>query len=257
MFGTVGVYFGMFDQTFVNTGGPTRKPWTVAVSIAGQSVLVGAALIVPILHPGILQPKLDTPIWVHLQPMKELPKAEASHTPAASHPSVRRVFVPIDIPKGVRKYVDTDIGDTVPQDFAMVGPGTGNAGPGGDIFSNLLPSGAPVIQPKEAPKARPTPLVPSGPVSVGGDVQAAKLIYGPKPAYPRLAVVSRVQGTVKIQAIIAADGTIEKLHVMSGPPLLIQAAKDAVSRWRYQATLLNGHAVEVSTEIDVNFILGN
>lgn len=256
MFRTAGVYSGMFDQTFVDTGGPTRKPWTVVVSIAGQSVLVGAVLIVPVLHPGILHPKLDTPVWVHLQPMKELPKAEVSHTPAASRRSAPRMFIPIDIPKGVRRYVDTDIGDSVPQDFAMVGPGAGSAGAGADLFSNLLPSGTPVIQPKEAPKVKPTP-VRSGPVSVGGDVQAAKLIYSPKPIYPQLARAARVQGTVKIQAIINADGTIEKLQVMSGPPLLIQAAKDAVSRWRYQATLLNGRAVEVSTEIDVNFIFGN
>jgi len=257
MFRNAGVYFGMFDQTFVNTGGPGKKPWTVAVSIAGQSVLVGAALIIPMLHPEILRPKVDLPIWVHLQPMKELPKVDVSHAQAASHPSISRVFVaPTIIPAQVQKVVDTDIGSSVPN-LALAGPGQGNSITAGDVFTNLLPSGPPVTQPKEAPKVKPTPAVSSGPVFVGGDVQAAKLIYSPKPVYPQLARAARVQGTVKIQAIVAVDGTIERLQVMSGPALLIQAAKDAVSRWRYQATLLNGHVVEVSTEIDVNFILGN
>jgi protein TonB len=88
-------------------------------------------------------------------------------------------------------------------------------------------------------------------------VQAAKLVYGPKPVYPPLAKAARVQGTVRIQAIISADGSIHSLQVMSGPPLLINAARDAVSQWRYQATLLNGKAVEVATEIDVIFTLAN
>jgi protein TonB len=252
-----GVYFGMFDQTFVNTGGPTRKPWTVAASFAGQGVLVGALLMIPILNPGILQPKLELPIWVHLQPMKELPKADVSRA-AASHLAAPRMYVPIEVPKGPVRKVDTSIGDAVPQNFAMVGPGPGSGNSGPDIFSNLLPNGAPAATLKETPKP-PKPIVEphSGPLAVGGAVQAAKLIYGPKPVYPHLAVVSRVQGTVKIQAIIAPDGTIHSLQVMSGPPLLIQAAKDAVSQWRYQATMLNGRAVEVVTEIDVNFTLGN
>jgi len=58
-----------------------------------------------------------------------------------------------------------------------------------------------------------------------------------------------------MEAIIAADGVIRNLHVLSGPPLLVDAARDAVRQWRYQPTLLNGVAVEVLTEIDVNFRL--
>jgi len=91
---------------------------------------------------------------------------------------------------------------------------------------------------------------------VGGDVQAAKLINAPKPEYPTLAKVARVQGTVRLEAIIGADGRVQNLQVISGHPMLVKAALDAVALWLYQPTLLNGEPVEVQTEINVNFILG-
>jgi len=247
----------MFDQTFVNTGGHTNKPWSVAVSLAAQGLLVGTALIVPILHPELLHPKIDTPLWVHLQPVKNIVKTETTQQSAPTHSALPKAFVaPTKIPDKIARVVDTNIGSGVPDNLAMVGPGTGLGTQIGDILSNILPTAAPVTQPKEPAKPAPLP-VPTGPVSVSSGVQAAKLIYGPKPAYPPLARAAHVQGTVKIQAIIGADGSINSLQVMSGPPLLIAAAKDAVSRWRYQATLLNSKAVEVITEIDVIFTLGN
>jgi protein TonB len=64
-----------------------------------------------------------------------------------------------------------------------------------------------------------------------------------------------VQGTVHLQAIIGVDGNVRNLAVLSGPPLLIKSALEAVSRWRYQPTLLAGAPVEVTTLIDVNFTL--
>jgi protein TonB len=82
------------------------------------------------------------------------------------------------------------------------------------------------------------------------------LIASPKPPYPPLARQARIQGTVKLEAVISKEGTIENLTVVSGHPLLIQAALDAVKQWRYRPTMLNGVAVEVVTTIDVNFTLG-
>jgi len=86
-------------------------------------------------------------------------------------------------------------------------------------------------------------------------VQQANLIKQPKPVYPPLAKAARVQGTVKFQATISKDGTIENLQLLSGPPLLVQAAMQAVQQWQYKPTLLNGDPVEVITTIDVNFTL--
>lgn len=75
--------------------------------------------------------------------------------------------------------------------------------------------------------------------------------------YPALARQARIQGAVHFTAIIGKDGVIQNLHLVVGHPLLAEAARQAVSEWRYQPTLLNGEPVEVVTEIEVNFTLGH
>ena len=92
-------------------------------------------------------------------------------------------------------------------------------------------------------------------IKVGGQVAAAKLVRQPKPVYPQLAKQARIQGVVKLHALISKDGTIEDLKAISGHPLLIPAALEAVRQWVYSPTLLNGEPVGVDTEIDVNFTL--
>ena len=92
-------------------------------------------------------------------------------------------------------------------------------------------------------------------VRVAGGVQAANLINQVRPEYPPLARAARVQGTVSLNATIGKDGNVQDLKVMSGPPLLIQAAMDAVKKWAYRPTLLNNNPVEVATTIDVSFTL--
>lgn len=74
-----------------------------------------------------------------------------------------------------------------------------------------------------------------------------------KPAYPPLARQARIQGVVVLEAEISKQGTIENLRVITGHPLLIQSAIDAVKQWRYKPTLLNNEPVEVITTITVNF----
>ncbi len=95
------------------------------------------------------------------------------------------------------------------------------------------------------------------PMSVrqGGNVQRAKLLEQVQPVYPPLAVLTRIQGTVRLHAILDREGMVQSLTVESGHPLLIKSALDAVSQWRYEPTLLNGSPVEVDTTIDVTFIL--
>jgi len=105
--------------------------------------------------------------------------------------------------------------------------------------------------------AAPPPPKPklTGPLRVGGNVQQAKIINRVQPVYPPLARQTRISGTVRLHAIIGKDGTIQSLEVVSGHPLLQQAALDAVRQWRYQPTLLNGDAVDVDTTVDVIFSL--
>jgi protein TonB len=88
---------------------------------------------------------------------------------------------------------------------------------------------------------------------VGGTVSQANLITRVQPVYPALAKQARIQGVVILEANISPEGTIENLKVISGHPLLQQAAIDAVSQWRYKPTTLNGEAVPVVTTITVNF----
>jgi TonB family protein len=94
-----------------------------------------------------------------------------------------------------------------------------------------------------------------GPQRIGGKVMAANLIHKVAPEYPSLARQARIQGTVRFAAMIGKDGSIESLNLISGHPLLVDAAKTAVQQWQYKPTLLNGEPVRVATTVDVNFAL--
>ena len=92
-------------------------------------------------------------------------------------------------------------------------------------------------------------------IRVGGNAQAANLIQKVIPPYPAESKANRVQGTVRFTVIIGKDGTVKSVALVSGDPVLAQAAKDAVQKWVYRPTLLNGDPVEVMTQVDVNFTL--
>ena len=119
------------------------------------------------------------------------------------------------------------------------------------------PSGANVmtIRPQDAAPPQPNLAALAGATVVAGNVEASNLINSVTPVYPPLAKMARQQGTVKFQAAIGKDGTIENLMLISGPPLLVQSAMDAVKKWTYKPMVLNGAPVQVVTTIDVNFTL--
>jgi len=156
---------------------------------------------------------------------------------------------PTVIPKTIRQVKDEP--EPPPQAAAGVVGGVPGGVPGGSaggVLGGIIGSNAP--PPPPPPKAA-TPKR----IRVGGQVESAKLIFKPQPEYPPLAKMARIQGTVRLEAIISKDGTIQDLKVIQGHPLLVKAALEAVQRWRYQPTLLNGDPVEVVTEIDVNYTL--
>jgi TonB family protein len=105
-----------------------------------------------------------------------------------------------------------------------------------------------------APSAGADATPPSR-IRVGGNVQQTKLVSQPHPTYPPEAKAAHIQGIVKLNALIGKDGAIQHLDVISGEPVLVQSAIDAVKQWVYQPTLLNGEPVEVMTQIDVNYTL--
>ena len=114
----------------------------------------------------------------------------------------------------------------------------------------MIRSIQPWINPVQTPKAA-TPQR----IRVGGNVQQANLTRKITPTYPPLAKQARIQGTVRFTAIIGKDGSIQNLQLVSGHPLLVESARQAVTQWQYKPTLLNGEPVEVVTTIDVNFTL--
>jgi protein TonB len=126
----------------------------------------------------------------------------------------------------------------------LEGPENGAPGSMGAIIDGIG-TGPPTVI-KQAPKT----------LSISSGVMAGSLLDKTLPQYPAIARAARIQGVVVLQATISTTGLIKNLRVLSGPPMLQQAAMDAVRSWRYKPYLLNGNPVEVETTINVVFNLG-
>ena len=112
---------------------------------------------------------------------------------------------------------------------------------------NRLPEQSPPPPPSGSPRQER--------IRVAGNVQQFNLIHRVDPVYPPLARQARIQGTVRLTAIIGRDGSVLNLQLVSGHPLMVEAARQAVMQWLYKPTLLNGQPVEVVTQIEVVFSL--
>ena len=104
---------------------------------------------------------------------------------------------------------------------------------------------------------RGNPTDDSQRIRVGGKVEAAALVHQVAPIYPQLAKQAHISGTVVLHCVIAKDGSVQQLEYVSGPPLLLKSAMDAVRQWVYKPTLVNGKAREVDTTVTVVFTLGD
>jgi TonB family protein len=102
---------------------------------------------------------------------------------------------------------------------------------------------------------QPGPDSTPGRIRVGDRVQEMALTSNPRPVYPEEAKRQGIEGVVTLEAVIGKDGTVQSLSVISGDPLLVPPALEAVKQWEYRPTLLNGAPVEVTTQIQVNFSL--
>ncbi|MDQ6705085.1 MAG: energy transducer TonB [Acidobacteriota bacterium] len=244
----------MFEQTFVNQNASRRKPWTMAVSLAGQTIIVAAAVIIPVLHTEMISMRLPMTLYAPLPPSRPV-EVPLKNTGRAAQARPPRVFVlaishgPTRIPTRIAMIDEAPL---LLPGALPVGPGSpAGAGALGDFF----PPGA-VNAPVKPPAPEPAKPKPVQAIRVASVVQGAKLIHEVKPLYPPLAKAARISGTVRIRAVIGRDGTIRDLQLISGPPLLVEAALNAVKQLVYKPTLLNGEPVEVITQIDVNYILG-
>ncbi len=101
------------------------------------------------------------------------------------------------------------------------------------------------------PAEAPPPTV----VRIGGSIVAPKLVRQVKPAYPSVATQARVRGLVILEAQVDVHGAVKSLKVLRGPPLLEEAAMEAVRQWRYQPLLLNGEPREFILTVTVVFNL--
>jgi protein TonB len=101
--------------------------------------------------------------------------------------------------------------------------------------------------------ATATPKLAAPPTKISSGVTEGQVVHQVAPVYPPSARRARIEGTVVLQAVIAKDGSVESVHSLSGHPLLIQSAIDAVKQWRYKPFYLNGSPIEAETQISVKF----
>jgi protein TonB len=109
---------------------------------------------------------------------------------------------------------------------------------------------------EHGPAVTVAPVKAPARMNVSTGVLQGMLLAPIQPVYPAIAKAARVEGTVVVEAVISRKGTIESLHVVSGPPMLQGAALEAIREARYQPYRLNGEPTEVQTTITVNFRIG-
>ena len=229
---------------------------SMIISFGFQTIAVAVAVIISIFTVdklgAISLPQL-------MPPMPRAPKAikivASSHQSPSSTSSLRvaRPFVaPSRIPVGIANIHDKP-------EMAMAQAPAIGAGNGIDVgvlgVLDVIGNGAPAVSALPPPQRKADPPQPAKPIQIGGNVLEAKLVNRVMPLYPQLARQARISGTVRLEGIISRDGRVVNLQVISGHPLLIKAAVDAVRQWIYRPTLLNGQPVEVIAPIDVRFTL--
>jgi len=247
----------MFEQSILNGAAKTRRPWMVTVSFLGQVALVGLGILYPLIRTDILpRAPLLSHIFTPGVPGGRKPATVVERRPLrqATRPfRPDEIFQPSRIPEKVAMLVEE------PPSLAASGQESqGVTGGVGDapelhptirrLLERVIETPAPPAKVEAAPK-------PIERVKVGGDVKPPAPVYIPKPDYPPIARAHRISGIVRLEAVIAVDGAVSNIRLTYGHPLLVQAAIDAVRRWRYTPTLLNGDPVEVVMQVDVNFVL--
>lgn len=242
----------MFSNTLASSWDErSRCGLTVVTSFGLQALVVGALLLSPLLRPMVLPSlrPLSTPVSLG-QPLAEAPVPAGrsgvntpTNTAVPSDPMQPVFRQPSQDPRTL-----PEAGDDGPPQVA----GAGSSIPGavsGDPNGILSSTGA------------DRPIMPVAPVPAAAaplrisHMNEGDLIRKVLPAYPALARSARIQGTVLLQAVISKQGTIENLRVLSGHPMLVPPAIDAVRQWRYRPYVLNNDPVEVETQITVTFSL--
>jgi protein TonB len=239
----------MFADSLLETSWAqrTRRSFTTLTSFGLQAVIMGLLLLLPLLKTvGLPSTRpISTPVSLGMRGGQPAPRARtAGHQFVVQNLDPNRIILPTQRPVAMNPAAD----DSGPPDSPYSGP-IGN-GPIGDPNGPPLPFSGPT-----------TVIMPNPPATIVHVLRKSTILEGNlvrrvQPSYPYPAKIAHVQGQVVLAAVISKAGTIENLRVLSGHPLLVPAAIDAVSQWRYRPYILNDEPVEVETQITVNFVLG-
>jgi periplasmic protein TonB len=228
----------------------SRRSLTTITSFGLEAVVIGLLLLLPLWKTvGLPSARVvSTPVTMGRRAPETLasPPRSGNATIVPSAFDRGRLLQPSRIPD----VISTDR-EPSPQppgggDVALVG--TGLSSGGGDGLPISLFSGTRPVLPTPPPPTITRAFRTSS-------ILEGSLIRRVTPTYPPLARTARIQGPVVLFAIISKAGTIDKLRAVSGLPMLVPAAIDAVSQWRYRPYILNNEPIEVETQITVNFLL--
>jgi protein TonB len=218
-------------------------------SVAVELGALVALLLCPLLAPGKLARRFSVTPSPPYRP-ESAPPTNAPSTAKPPRGQDQETFHNIDFLPKAPKHVapETDAGSGNPAAPSIDGNGPGS------LDGIGMPGGTTPAPPTIRPPAVKNPPGPHLLLRTS-EVQAAALVYRVDPAYPEIAKQMRLAGIVQLHAVIATDGHVRRLELISGHPILAEAAKQAVQQWRYRPTILNGEPVEVETTVIVNFVL--
>jgi periplasmic protein TonB len=246
----------MFEQSIVHKG-KSRKPWAIALAMLVELGVVGLLVLIPLIFvQAIPMPEFTSILTLPAPPPPPPPPPPAAmkiQKAAPRHFNAEILLAPRTVPQQAPVIV-ADAAPSIPQTPDLGGvPGGVPGGVTGGVINGIVGS-VPEAAPPPVPLKPEAPATPSR-IHVGGNVEAAMLTHEVEPVYPKLASEARIGGQVRLKAVIDKDGHIKDLSLISGHPLLVPSAMNAVRQWVYRPTYLNGNPVEVDTEIDVTFAL--
>jgi len=234
-----------------------RKAWATTASFIFNSLAIGLMLIVPLLFTEDL-PKGQLLTFLAAPPPPPPPPAAAAVQKAVRQIqtdmlSTGQLRTPTRIPQRVQMIREDEAPPPIGATGGVVGgvPGGIPGGQLGGVIGGIVSSTSSL-----APVAKLGPVTPQR-VRISQCVTKGLCIHKVEPSYPQLARAARVQGEVVLNAIIDLNGQITNLQLVSGHPMLVPAAIEAVKQWRYRPYLLNGTPVEVETTITVIFTLSS
>lgn len=239
-----------------------RSPLDWVASVGVHFAILAVLLILPLYFTAGLDSRMINLTFLAPPMMPAAAPPPAPMTSSAVRPARLRpvrIFTPgqLTAPTFIPKAVVTSAsnGGAPPDEMLGVGGGVYGGVPGGipggqagGVLGGVLGGAL-----KGAPPAPPVAAGPRVPVRVGGDVKPPRLLFGPEPDYPLLARQSRLAGVVIIEAVIDEHGHVTGMRVISGHPLLIPSAMSAVSKRRYEPTILDGQPTPIDLRVEVSF----